>query len=40
MPYLVHHKLQVTVFVIALVIVSYVLSRLLLKRRAPSRDVN
>ncbi|HEX7695745.1 MAG TPA: VTT domain-containing protein [Candidatus Acidoferrum sp.] len=40
MPYLVHHKLQVTVFVIALVIVSYVLSRLLLKRRAPSGDVN
>ncbi len=40
MPYLVHHKLQVTVFVIALVIVSYVLSRLLLKRQAPSGDVN
>ena len=39
MPYLVHHKLQVTVFVIALVIVSYVLSRLLLKRRGPSGDV-
>jgi membrane protein YqaA with SNARE-associated domain len=39
MPYLVHHKLQVTVFVIALVIVSYVLSRLVLKRRAPSGGV-
>jgi membrane protein YqaA with SNARE-associated domain len=38
--YLVHHKLQVTVFVILLVTVSYVLSRLLLKRRAPSGDVN
>jgi membrane protein YqaA with SNARE-associated domain len=40
MPYLVHHKLQVTVFVILLVTVSYVLSRLLLKRRAPSGDVD
>ena len=40
MPYLVHHKLQVTVFVISLVTVSYVLSRLLLRRRAPSGDVN
>ena len=39
MPYLVHHKLQVTVFVITLVIVSYVLSRLVLKRRAPSGGV-
>jgi membrane protein YqaA with SNARE-associated domain len=39
MPYLVHHKLRVTVFVIALVIVSYVLSRLVLKRRGPSGDV-
>jgi membrane protein YqaA with SNARE-associated domain len=39
MPYLVHHKLQVTVFVIALIIVSYVLSRLVLKRRGPSGDV-
>jgi membrane protein YqaA with SNARE-associated domain len=39
MPYLMHHKLRVTVFVIALVIVSYVLSRLLLKRRVPSGDV-
>jgi membrane protein YqaA with SNARE-associated domain len=35
MPYLVHHKMQVTAIVIALVIVSYVLSRVLLKRRVP-----
>jgi hypothetical protein len=27
------HKLQVTVFVIALVVVSYVLSRVILRRR-------
>src|SRR5437588_5938843 len=40
LPYLVHHKLQVTAFVISLVIVSYVLSRLLLRRRASLRDVN
>ena len=40
MPYLVHHKLRVTVFVIAVVTVSYVLSRLVLKRRGPSGDVN
>jgi len=40
MPYLMHHKLRLTVFVILLVIVSYVLSRLLLKRRAPSGDVD
>jgi membrane protein YqaA with SNARE-associated domain len=40
MPYLMHHKLRVTVFVILLVTVSYVLSRLLLKRRAPSGDVD
>jgi len=33
MPYLVHHKLQVAVFVISLVIVSYILSRIILKRR-------
>ena len=39
MPYLMHHKLQVTVFVISLVIVSYVLSRVLLKRRMPPKDV-
>jgi membrane protein YqaA with SNARE-associated domain len=40
MPYLMHHKLRVTVFVILLVTVSYVLSRLLLKRRAPSGDAD
>ena len=33
MPYLAHHKLEVTVFVIALVTVSYGLSRVILKRR-------
>ena len=36
LPYLVHHKLQVTVFVIALVTVSYVLSRVILRRRPPA----
>jgi uncharacterized membrane protein YdjX (TVP38/TMEM64 family) len=40
LPYLLRHKLQVMVFVILLVIVSYVLSRLLLKRRAPSGDAS
>ncbi len=40
LPYLMHHKLQVTVFVILLVIVSYVFSRLLLRRRAPSGDMS
>ncbi len=40
MPYLMHHKLQVTVSVISLVIVSYVLSRLLLRRRTPSGNEN
>jgi uncharacterized membrane protein YdjX (TVP38/TMEM64 family) len=33
LPYLIHHKLQVTVVVISVVIVSYVLSRLLLRHR-------
>jgi hypothetical protein len=33
MPYLAHHKLNVTVFLIALAAVSYGLSRVLLKRR-------
>ncbi len=33
LPYLVEHKLQVTVLVISLVTVSYLLSRLILKRR-------
>ena len=40
MPYLMRHKLRVTVFVILLVTVSYVLSRLLLKRRGASGDPN
>ena len=40
MPYLMHHKLQVTVFVISLVTVSYVLSRVLLRRRPPSGSAN
>jgi len=39
MPYLMHHKLQVSVFVISLVTVSYVLSRVLLKRRTPPENV-
>jgi membrane protein YqaA with SNARE-associated domain len=33
LPYLVHHKLQVTVIAISVVIVSYVLSRLLLRHQ-------
>jgi membrane protein YqaA with SNARE-associated domain len=36
LPYLMRHKLQVTVLVISLVIVSYVLSRVFLRHRAPS----
>lgn len=40
LPYLVHHKLQVTVFVIALVTVSYVLSRVILRRRHPGEEAN
>jgi membrane protein YqaA with SNARE-associated domain len=40
MPYLVHHKLQVTVFVVSLIAVSYVLSRVLLKRRIPPKSAN
>jgi membrane protein YqaA with SNARE-associated domain len=35
LPYLEQHKLQVTVFVISLVTVSYMLSRLILSRRHP-----
>ena len=34
LPYLIRHKLQVTVFVIAFVTVSYAVSRLILKERA------
>jgi membrane protein YqaA with SNARE-associated domain len=40
MPYLMQHKLQVAVVVIALVAVSYVLSRVLLRHRPPSGDAN
>ena len=36
LPYLMHHKLQVAAVVISLVIVSYVLSRVVLRRRTPS----
>ena len=36
MPYLIHHKVQVVVFVISLVSVSFVLSRVLLRRRPPA----
>ena len=39
MPYLMHHKLQVSVFVISLVTVSYILSRVLLKRRTRPENV-
>jgi uncharacterized membrane protein YdjX (TVP38/TMEM64 family) len=40
LPYLIHHKLQVTVVVISLVIVSYVLSRLLLRHRPQPGGTN
>ncbi len=40
MPYLAHHKLEVTVFVFALVTVSYVLSRLVLRRRPEHGKTN
>ena len=36
MPYLVHHKLMVTVFLIAFALVSYFLSRLILRHRPPA----
>ena len=35
MPYLAHHKLNVTIFLILLAGVSYVLSRVILRRRPP-----
>ena len=38
LPYLVQHKLQVTVIVIALVTVSYVLSRLILRPRPEDHE--
>jgi len=40
LPYLMHHKLQVTAVVISLVIVSYVLSRVVLRRRTPPGNVD
>jgi hypothetical protein len=40
LPYLMHHKLQVTLAVISVVIVSYVLSRLLLRHRPQPGGVN
>jgi membrane protein YqaA with SNARE-associated domain len=39
-PYLMSHKLLVTVFVISLVIVSYVLSRVVLNRRRPRENAD
>src|SRR5690242_12161777 len=39
-PYLMHYKLQVTVFLVSLVTVSYVLSRVILKRRKPPESVS
>ena len=38
LPYLAHHKLRVTAFVITFVTVSYVVSRVVLKERAHSQD--
>jgi membrane protein YqaA with SNARE-associated domain len=38
LPYLMHHKLQVTAIVIFVVIVSYVLSRVILRRKTPPRS--
>ena len=38
LPYLAHHKLQVSVLVISLVVVSYVLSRLILRPRVAPRQ--
>jgi membrane protein YqaA with SNARE-associated domain len=38
LPYLIHHKLQVTAIVILVVLVSYALSRVLLRRRVPGSD--
>ena len=35
MPYLAHHKLNMTIFLILLAGVSYVLSRVILRRRPP-----
>ncbi len=40
MPYLMRHKLQMTVFVIALVTVSYLISRVILRRHPPREAGN
>jgi membrane protein YqaA with SNARE-associated domain len=40
LPYLAHHKLQVTVLVIGLVLLSYGLSRLVLRRRPSTEEKN
>ncbi len=40
MPYLLHHKLQVTVFAVALITVSYALSRAILRRHPPAAGPN
>jgi membrane protein YqaA with SNARE-associated domain len=37
LPYLVHHKMNVTLFLIGLAIVSYVLSRVILRRRPEAK---
>jgi membrane protein YqaA with SNARE-associated domain len=36
MPYLVHHKVNVTILLIALALVSYVLSRIILRHKPPT----
>ncbi len=36
MPYLVHHKLNVTIFLVVLALASYVLSRIVLRHRPPA----
>ncbi len=40
LPYLMHHKLQVAAFAVALVTVSYALSRAVLRRRPPPAGMN
>jgi len=36
LPYLLHHKLNLTIFLVALALVSYLLSRVILRRRQPT----
>ena len=38
MPYLMHHKLEVTAFLILLALLSYALSRAILRHRPPSNS--